>query len=263
MLKKILLLALVLTLVPCVFSADRYQQNIGGTTASVPIRYLAAPTTLYYATNFTSNHTISITEIMYDLKKFGSPTGNVWIEIYNATVGGPTVNVSRIAKSNNVDVTTLSTAAAGAPVNFTFSSAFRIDASYTYTVVVGGDWALSSTNYVRSVNKVNTGTRLLYGMGQGSWTFDAANYQNNYQLWGNPVSNVTTSCTYTTGDWRIDIADNCNITATVTASASATLTLNGSPTSSAHRLNITGGSIKSFVTYKPIGLNTTIWGILG
>jgi len=187
---KILLIGFLLIIMLPVVFGETYtvvQQNTGGTDSTTPIRSLSS--NYYYGSNVTVNSTFLLGQIEYNLKQIGSVTGNVWIEIYNASASGPTINTSRIGKSNYVNASLFSTGATGSYQNFTFNTSFYIYNGTTYTIVIAGDYAVSGTNYIRSVVKPNTGTNLIWTNGLVGWTTDAAtNYQNNYKLYG--VNNI-------------------------------------------------------------------------
>jgi hypothetical protein len=86
---------------------------------------------------------------------------------------------------------------------------------------------------------------------------------NNYIAGRDPFTDaVTNSCTYTSGNWRIDVKDDCNITTSNTMGR-ATLTINGSTDGNFHRIYVNGGRITNFANLTYIGVNTTLWGLLG
>jgi hypothetical protein len=86
------------------------------------------------------------------------------------------------------------------------------------------------------------------------------NYMNVFITTIQVGDTVTNSCSYTSGNWNINIKDNCNITTAISLNR-ANLTINGSNTST-DRLYITG-SIKNFSNIIYQGVNTNTWGILG
>lgn len=193
--KTLLIGLLIILMIPSIFASSLIQENTGGTSTSTPIRNSAATT--YYATNITMNSSFILDSIQYNLRKSGSPTGNIWLEIYVASASGPTINTSRILRSNNVDVSTLSTDPTGSYGNFTFNNTPLINSSQILTVVVAGDYATSGANYVRSVDKANTGTNLIYTQAGPPWTTDQVNRQNNYQIWGTPFSSIVQYVNFT------------------------------------------------------------------
>lgn len=86
--------------------------------------------------------------------------------------------------------------------------------------------------------------------------FNIVSVQSEVQ--STPAANNT--CSYTSGNWVINVADNCNITTAINLGR-ANVTINGSRLVT-DRLYITG-SIKNFTQVNWIGVNTTIWGNLG
>lgn len=192
-----------------VLSDTNEQQNIGGTGANVPFRY-SSPY-YYYKGNITTNTTFSLKNLSVNFQKFGTPTGSIWVEIYNSTGSESiVVNTSRLAISNVVDGSTFSSSAGGSYANFTFNTSYPVYAGQTLTYVFASNTASSTSNYYRAVEKATTGNNPTYGTGAGTWTRDTVGNQFNYQMWSTPappsftfntVNIANTTFTYNTSPW--------------------------------------------------------------
>jgi hypothetical protein len=73
---------------------------------------------------------------------------------------------------------------------------------------------------------------------------------------------VSNSCTYTSGNWTINVNDDCNITSAVNMNRNV-LTINGSTTNSKRLYISTAGSVKNYSSILWTSVNTTLWGLLG
>lgn len=69
------------------------------------------------------------------------------------------------------------------------------------------------------------------------------------------------ACSYTSGNFNINISDNCNITSIYNLNRN-NVTIYGSG-NNIDRLNLTEGSIINFSQVLWVGINTTIWGKIG
>jgi hypothetical protein len=111
----------------------------------------AVDTGLRYAQSFTPAVTGLVSEVIMLLHEGGSPTGNIWAEIWTNSGGVPGAITG--TKSENVDVSTINgTFGTPTEVTFTFSTPPNITAGTLYWIVLDGDWALSGTNYIAVCN---------------------------------------------------------------------------------------------------------------
>jgi hypothetical protein len=78
---------------------------------------------------------------------------------------------------------------------------------------------------------------------------------------GEPPVVPNNTCTYTSGNWVININDDCNITDNIDLNRND-LTINGTGATVSNRLYVTG-SIKNFSNVYWIGSNNLIWGVIG
>jgi hypothetical protein len=108
------------------------------------------------------------------LKKVGSPTGNVWVEVFATSAGAPTGTA--VATSQSVNVATLTTSEQ--VVRFTFDAQFTIGV-FTYAYVLTGDYAVSGTDYLQLVTDGSapgyaSGSVYTYNSGTTTWSADTA-----------------------------------------------------------------------------------------
>jgi hypothetical protein len=101
--------------------------------------------------SFKATKTIEASQVKLQLRKVGSPTGNIWVEIHSGTSGtSGTKNASAGIlgqASANVDVSTLTNIFAS--VTFTFNGTKpALDLGSTYFIVVYGDFTLSPSAFV-------------------------------------------------------------------------------------------------------------------
>ncbi len=113
------------------------------------LRQGAARTLL--AQSFRAESTVDVAQVKLSLRKIGSPTGHIWVEIHSGTSGtSATKNASTGIvgqASANVDVSTLSNTLAS--IVFTFSGTKpSVTLGSIYFIVVYGDFAVSSSAFV-------------------------------------------------------------------------------------------------------------------
>jgi hypothetical protein len=113
------------------------------------LRSLAAQTLL--AQSFKISSSNQVTKVTLKLRKRGSPTGNVWVEIHSSqagTSGTKNASTNIVGQgSDNINVSTIATSYTS--YNFTFSGTKpSLSANTTYYLVLYGDFAVSTTNYV-------------------------------------------------------------------------------------------------------------------
>lgn len=106
------------------------------------------------ANKWVASESLSVTAVTVWGRKNGTPTGNLFCKIYNDSSGPST----SIGQSNNIDVSTLTTDAGGALITFTFGTPVALTSGQTYYISVGGDFAVSSSHYVKLHGDVPTGT---------------------------------------------------------------------------------------------------------
>ena len=103
-------------------------------------------TIIYLAQQFLPTKSGSVDQIEIQIRKNGSPTGNVWVEIWSDT-GSDVPNAVLGGASGNVDVSTLSTDALGAFQAFTWSTNLPpITAGTKYWIIFAGDYTQDTNN---------------------------------------------------------------------------------------------------------------------
>jgi len=111
---------------------------------------------------FTPTITGEIPYVDLWLKKVGTPTGNISVEIRNASSNLPSTTIH--ATSDAIDATSLSTSYA--KVRFTFSTPYEVTASTQYALTT-----LVTYNYSTSTNNVLWGADLTPGYSGGQDAF--------------------------------------------------------------------------------------------
>jgi hypothetical protein len=163
------------------------QTNTTGTIAySLPVRF---NTSVQLAAGaFTASESYSVTKILANIKRYGSPSGSIFVSIYATTgsVGQPTG--SALGTSDGVTINAVSTS--GENKEFVFSTPVSLTNGVTYAMVFSGNWTTSATNYARPASIPKTGVNLFYGNGSGTWTQDATNY-NMYYITYKTVADAT------------------------------------------------------------------------
>ncbi len=107
------------------------------------VRY--STTRWYEAVQFTPTVSAKVGQVKVNLKKDGTPTGNIWVEIWSDN--GSNLPLAYIGKSNNQNVASLSTSET--EVTFAFTTPVGPLTSGTkYHIAVFGDWTVDGSNYV-------------------------------------------------------------------------------------------------------------------
>jgi len=121
-----------------------------------------------HAQSFTTTIAGGITSMQMTLKKVGSPTGNIYVQIQTNSSGLPS-NIS-LGQSANVDVSTLSTSYG--LITFTFSTPVSVNANTIYHCVLMGSFAVNGSNYVKDATV--SGGAYAYAGGHFSYRYNAA-----------------------------------------------------------------------------------------
>jgi hypothetical protein len=107
------------------------------------------------AIGWTATETFTIDSVVVGLSKFGSPTGNITIEIWNDDSGSPGSLITN-GTSNTFDVSTLhalNTAVAGdndcETIEFTWATPPTLTNGNVYYFVITPSWTPSTSNYAR------------------------------------------------------------------------------------------------------------------
>lgn len=143
---------------------------------------------------FTPTVTNSIGQIDLKLYKTGSPSGNIWIEIWSDN--GSDLPNAKISGSSDVKATTAitETGSPGGTYSFTWSSNVpSLTATTKYWIVVNADYANSTSNYIRVEVKLSDATRVTAAFDGATWTNPSYSYWFN-EYYSVPV--VTTPSGY-------------------------------------------------------------------
>jgi len=154
--------------------ANRYRKvDANNTTApdSTPLRKTTADAA--HGQKFTCVASGNILSVRLWLKRIGSPSGDVWVEIY--ADGADPQTGSLLGTSDTVAAGDIGTSFE--KVYFDFQSPVAITATTQYYIVVKGDWTIDGSNYLsnsydNSENPYDGGTFWLKDSGTG-WSEDA------------------------------------------------------------------------------------------
>ena len=132
-------------------------------------------TNVKIAQKFIPSVTGEVDNINLELTKTGSPTGNMWVEIWTDSSNPSSITGSA---SDNVDVSTIS-ASTGSWKNFSWSSGHpSLTASTGYWIVITGDQAFAHPTYADYINVRYDNSSPTYANGHWSifngtsWTSD-------------------------------------------------------------------------------------------
>jgi len=132
------------------------------------------------AVQFTPTKSGLIGQIDFKLWKTGSPSGDIWVEIWsdngsdlpNAQIGGNSIVKTAASVSQ--------TASPGGTYSFTWSASTpSIIAATKYWAVFNCDYANSTSNYISQGNKVTDNTRETAAFDTSSWN------AQGYSTWFN------------------------------------------------------------------------------
>lgn len=173
-----LLLGGVLTLNPAdhINAAYTLKDNYTDTTSLFDWNFRNTTSANYYiGEKFVPDYAFSITRASFYFKKVGSPTGNVWAELYDCTSAS---SPSLLQTSSTVASSSISTSYAWTDFNFT---GYNLNISTLYCVILTSDSSVDGSNYFVTGVK-NTDSYGISGedterkTGTGSWaeltTFD-------------------------------------------------------------------------------------------
>lgn len=119
--------------------------------------------------------------------KVGSPTGLIWLEIYDQDGSG--FPDTLLATSDTVDVSTISATTGVHTFAFSGGDQYVFSLAEQFVVVIRGDWTINDTDYIVCRYKLPTATQggytlgnaMTFGIGAG---FDDQNYPTDLELFG-------------------------------------------------------------------------------
>src|SRR3990167_271353 len=121
-----------------------YSTDQSQTTASASgnaLRDAAARTGL--AQGFKPDYALPIARVTLKLKKTGSPTGNIWVEIWSDSGSAPSAQL--VSDSAVIDISTLT--GSFASYNFDLSASVPVVSGTQYYIVLQGDNAINGADY--------------------------------------------------------------------------------------------------------------------
>lgn len=175
-------------LLPCVYSATLEQNFSSYVDGNIPLRFSAAYTYVGYST-VTVNHSYNLSFASYPLKRIGSPSGYVWVELYNASDPNVNTQANMIGMSNVLNASDFSTATGGSWGNFTFNGTGLALSNQTIFTVFKGSYALSTTNHLRIVDYSPGSINGRISNGGITWSTDSANRELPFMFWSNQGGN--------------------------------------------------------------------------
>ena len=118
---------------------------------------------------WTATADMDIAQVVIQQYQYNSPSGDVWIQIYDESGGVPNAKVTN-GKSSVVDVSTLLTGYTGSETAFTFSTPPSLTNGSTYFFMVESDVAIDGTNFLRGRRAVDATFDQWYHTQADSWT---------------------------------------------------------------------------------------------
>ncbi len=126
------------------YSTD--QAQVTAAAAGIALRDAAARTGL--AQSFKPDYSLPVARIALSLKKTGTPTGNIWVELWSDSPGSPDAQL--LSDSAVIDISTLT--GAFASYNFDFATPIPVVAGTTYYVVLQASNAIDGASYAQWEN---------------------------------------------------------------------------------------------------------------
>ncbi len=186
------------------------------------------------ATPFVNTNNAGICRVDLQMVKNGSPTGNVWVEIWTNNAGSPGAIIG--SKSSNVDVSTLGSHAFQA---FTWASGYpSVNASGTYWIVLSGDFAYSTTNNCDWDVNNNASFNEMKGFDNSSWSTKSTwrglfkQYTDTSFFTTTSTSTSTTSSTSSSTSTSTSSSSSTSTSTSTSSSTSSSSTSSSSTTTS-------------------------------
>jgi hypothetical protein len=126
------------------YTTDQAQTTAAA--AGIALRDAAARTGL--AQSFKPAYSLPIARVALSLKKTGTPTGNIWIELWSDAPGSPSAQL--LSDSAVIDISTLT--GAFASYNFDFAVPIPVVAGTTYYIVLQASNAIDGASYAQWEN---------------------------------------------------------------------------------------------------------------
>lgn len=120
--------------------------------------------------SFTASTSQDMYSAVFEIKKVGSPTGNVYAKLYShtGTFGSSGTPGTLLATSDAIDISTLSTSYAEVTFNFTGAEQYTLTSTTNYFIVVeytGGNSTNNLTVHYDGVAGLDDGNLAVYNAG--------------------------------------------------------------------------------------------------
>jgi hypothetical protein len=166
------------------------QQNTGSQQHGGAIGYNSSQQ--QFAIPFTPSHD-NVSKVIIPFFKAGSPTGNIWAEIWSNSSGSPgsqTGNDSATVAANTITPT----GNPGQDVEFIFSTPVSVTPSTLYWIVINFDYSLTTSNYI-GISSTETAYQAVMKYYNGSgWTADSYyGVFKEYYYTSSPSSSLSSS----------------------------------------------------------------------
>ena len=163
------------------------QSVTDSSSASNALRDNAARTGL--AQSFKPDYSLPIARVALTLRKAGTPTGSIWVEIWSGSTGSPSAQL--LSDSTVVDISTLT--GSSVSYNFDFAIPIPVVAGTTYHIVLQGNNTIDGANYAewkhRNANEYSDGSPFKQD-GSSTWTSNGTSdqvfntqYQGGWSTW--------------------------------------------------------------------------------
>jgi hypothetical protein len=185
----------------CTTTLDQQQTNTGNFNT---VRYTSV-LNVKVGQSFVPSVTAEICYVTFNNKRIGSPSGNVWAEIYSDDGDG--LPNALLATSDSRNVTAISGTATDYNWNFTGINKIQLTSGTMYHVVLSGDWSYSTTDGIQIAttsesNNYANGTHVYYATSWAIYANDDMYFKTYYDDCTVELSdvNASTSSTSTLSD---------------------------------------------------------------
>lgn len=141
---------------------------------------------VYQAARFTPTFSGGLTQLEFYCARNGTPSGNMWVEIWNNNAGVPGNKIG--GNSGSVSVGTVSTSVNW--VSHAWSSNYpQVTAGATYWLVLSGDYSLDINNHIRPQygTASASGIDAKRGNATPTWATEFSNTQMLYKQYADPA----------------------------------------------------------------------------
>jgi hypothetical protein len=159
------------------------QQNTTTATGANALRY--STSYLKFGQQFIPSVSGNIAEVHLNLYKSGSPSGNVWAELWSDN-GSNLPNAQLGTNSDTVSTASITGSDVGTSqeITFTFTNGPAMTSGTKYWIVFNGDYSINTTNWIAitftdGTDRYASGVIAIYA--GSSWSAGAANTDYNFK----------------------------------------------------------------------------------